>query len=395
MTKPTGPDCKQEDAAEGHETPDKPEAESDAAMRRRLVASLSHSFPGSALTRAMKGDVTDLLDDTTSESSSLADGPLSKSCFAQLKMVEDVDEEDEEEEEDEEDEGVDEELTSLSWLQDSDLLQKTPAGQTLLMSPQVAADTNRKEPGGRPLAQGIPYNPKKHINTKPPYSFSCLIFMAIEDHPQKRLPVKDIYNWIVTNFPYFAHAPIGWKNSVRHNLSLNKCFRKVDRVRGGSVGKGSLWCIDPEYRANLLQALRKTPYHPYHQLQMVSPSSFNLHNQLKNEPIDIDVANTLLSLKSNFRSRSPSPPEFGSERERKQTRRRRLKDVIITEIPSEDHSYATQHTMSPATSIDDQYDFGRRTSTSSSCTMETDDEERVKEGADALLHLAGLKPISP
>jgi forkhead box protein N len=37
-----------------------------------------------------------------------------------------------------------------------------------------------------------------------------------------------------------------------------------------SIGKGSLWCIDPDYRPNLLQALRKTPYHPYHQLQMMS-----------------------------------------------------------------------------------------------------------------------------
>ena len=37
-----------------------------------------------------------------------------------------------------------------------------------------------------------------------------------------------------------------------------------------SIGKGSLWCIDPDYRPNLLQALRKTPYHPYHQLQMLA-----------------------------------------------------------------------------------------------------------------------------
>lgn len=55
--------------------------------------------------------------------------------------------------------------------------------------------------------------------------------MAIEDSPTKRLPVKDIYNWILEHFPYFANAPTGWKNSVRHNLSLNKCFKKVDKER--------------------------------------------------------------------------------------------------------------------------------------------------------------------
>lgn len=42
-----------------------------------------------------------------------------------------------------------------------------------------------------------------------------------------------------------------------------------------SIGKGSLWCIDPAYRPNLLQALRKTPYHPYHQLQMTSTAPQN------------------------------------------------------------------------------------------------------------------------
>jgi forkhead box protein N len=54
--------------------------------------------------------------------------------------------------------------------------------------------------------------------------------MAIEDSPIKALPVKDIYGWIVDHFPYYKNAPTGWKNSVRHNLSLNKCFRKVEKA---------------------------------------------------------------------------------------------------------------------------------------------------------------------
>lgn len=76
----------------------------------------------------------------------------------------------------------------------------------------------------------IPYDPHLHRNSKPPYSFSCLIFMAIEDSPLKALPVKEVYAWILEHFPYFRNAPTGWKNSVRHNLSLNKCFRKVEKA---------------------------------------------------------------------------------------------------------------------------------------------------------------------
>lgn len=76
----------------------------------------------------------------------------------------------------------------------------------------------------------LPYDPMIHTNHKPPFSFSSLIFMAIEDSIEKALPVKEIYSWIVHHYPYFKTAPTGWKNSVRHNLSLNKCFSKVEKA---------------------------------------------------------------------------------------------------------------------------------------------------------------------
>lgn len=65
---------------------------------------------------------------------------------------------------------------------------------------------------------------------KPPLSFACMIFMALESSPTKTLPVKQIYEWIQWKFPYYATALPGWKNSIRHNLSLNKCFQKVEKL---------------------------------------------------------------------------------------------------------------------------------------------------------------------
>lgn len=154
----------------------------------------------------------------------------------------------------------DEELTNLNWLHESKNLLKS-FGESVLRSVSPVQDLDDDTPPS-PAHSDMPYDARQNPNCKPPYSFSCLIFMAIEDSPSKRLPVKDIYNWILEHFPYFANAPTGWKNSVRHNLSLNKCFKKVDKERSQSIGKGSLWCIDPEYRQNLIQALKKTPYHP-------------------------------------------------------------------------------------------------------------------------------------
>uniref|UniRef100_A0A8D0CCS0 Forkhead box protein N3 n=1 Tax=Salvator merianae TaxID=96440 RepID=A0A8D0CCS0_SALMN len=177
----------------------------------------------------------------------------------------------------------DEELTNLNWLHESKNLLKS-FGDSVLRSVSPVQDIDDDTPPS-PAHTDVPYDAKQNPNCKPPYSFSCLIFMAIEDSPTKRLPVKDIYNWILEHFPYFANAPTGWKNSVRHNLSLNKCFKKVDKDRSQSIGKGSLWCIDPEYRQNLIQALKKTPYHPYSHVFSTPPASPQAYQSTSGPPI--------------------------------------------------------------------------------------------------------------
>ncbi|VDI80286.1 forkhead box protein N [Mytilus galloprovincialis] len=453
--------------------------ESDASMRERLVNSLSQSFPGSALSKALS-----CMSAEDSECDDDMKDPLSSSCFAELRLDK-VDIED------------DDELTSLSWLQDNDLLKNIkPSDVDDDDDSQKENDNNHRDgnhfnPTHPPH---VPYNPQKHIHSKPPYSFSCLIFMAVEDSPHKKLPVKDIYSWILNHFPYFQNAPTGWKNSVRHNLSLNKCFKKVDKDRGQSIGKGSLWCIDPDYRPNLLQALRKTPYHPYHQLQMLAnpqptqqyhyvpngmrpmpltprfgPNTISPHlfpflskrlaqsNSSDNNDIDRDiqdVAHTLVSLKGLGNRGSPARSSDGEDYasnsyrmrlKRKQmqlktdfVKRRHTEPIVVTEVPSDDHTYSLTNFAnigSPASSIDEEYDFGEEDDNfSEECSdmsdwdsdmdevdgdipnkhtkvtphknihnsnmakitsrkrkeMEEEEQKKIVEGADALLNLAGI-----
>ena len=79
---------------------------------------------------------------------------------------------------------------------------------------------------------------------KPPYSYIALIVMAIQASPTKRCTLSEIYQFLQQRFPFFRGSYQGWKNSVRHNLSLNECFIKLPKGLG-RPGKGHYWTIDP------------------------------------------------------------------------------------------------------------------------------------------------------
>uniref|UniRef100_A0A5S6QA24 Forkhead box protein O n=1 Tax=Trichuris muris TaxID=70415 RepID=A0A5S6QA24_TRIMR len=79
-------------------------------------------------------------------------------------------------------------------------------------------------------------------------SYADLITQAILSAPEKRLTLSQIYDWMVKNVPYFrdkgdSNSSAGWKNSIRHNLSLHSRFM---RIQNEGPGKSSWWVIDPD-----------------------------------------------------------------------------------------------------------------------------------------------------
>nr|XP_018918126.1 PREDICTED: forkhead box protein F1-A-like [Bemisia tabaci] len=79
---------------------------------------------------------------------------------------------------------------------------------------------------------------------KPPYSYIALIVMAIRNSPMKKLTLSEIYTSLQQEHEFFRGSYQGWKNSVRHNLSLNECFIKLPKGIG-RPGKGHYWTVSP------------------------------------------------------------------------------------------------------------------------------------------------------
>ncbi|XP_072810307.1 forkhead box protein M1 isoform X1 [Vicugna pacos] len=139
---------------------------------------------------------------------------------------------------------LDNSLTNIQWLG-----KMTSDG---LGSCSIKQEMEEKE--NRHLEQSQAKNPQVEgppgastswqdsVSERPPYSYMAMIQFAINSTERKRMTLKDIYTWIEDHFPYFKHiAKPGWKNSIRHNLSLHDMF-----VRETSAnGKVSFWTIHP------------------------------------------------------------------------------------------------------------------------------------------------------
>ena len=76
--------------------------------------------------------------------------------------------------------------------------------------------------------------------SKPDISYIELVAKAIMDSSDNSILLADIYQWIEDNFPYYKVTKNSWRNSIRHNLSVNECFVKNKRVKNG---RGFYWSI--------------------------------------------------------------------------------------------------------------------------------------------------------
>lgn len=90
-----------------------------------------------------------------------------------------------------------------------------------------------------------------------PHSYVALIYLAMKSSVRAKVTLAEIYEYILGRFPYYRNAGLGWKNSIRHTLTQQKCFVKVARLAVDGGGKGGFWAAHESYTELLEEQVAK------------------------------------------------------------------------------------------------------------------------------------------
>lgn len=119
-------------------------------------------------------------------------------------------------------------------------------------------------------------------------SYTAMIAQAILKKSSKST-LSDIYEYMEKTFPSLEKRGTGWRNCVRHTLSLNDCFLKLHRPENG---RSCNWTIHPSYYESFSRgdyrkkrALRKRT----RGMQWMDPLIFNGYPLMREHDIHPDV----------------------------------------------------------------------------------------------------------
>ncbi|XP_033103689.1 forkhead box protein E4-like [Anneissia japonica] len=119
--------------------------------------------------------------------------------------------------------------------QDSDDVKCVTKG-IKIESPTEAPKVNKRK---RP-------RPDYMRRVKSPFSYIEMITFAIVSNPNTMMTLQNITNFMPKAFYCLRGGYEGWKNSVRHTLSINDCFKKVPRHPDRPSGKDNFWIMNED-----------------------------------------------------------------------------------------------------------------------------------------------------
>ena len=104
------------------------------------------------------------------------------------------------------------------------------------------------EQGGERADNNDKAGAAKSSNTLP--SYTAMIAQAILSKSVQRCALNEIYEFMERRFPPLKEKGNGWRNCVRHTLSLSDCFMKLHRPENG---RSCHWAIHPTYLSRFMR----------------------------------------------------------------------------------------------------------------------------------------------
>ena len=103
-----------------------------------------------------------------------------------------------------------------------------------------------------------------------------MIARALLAADNNELPISGIYKWIENEYEFYKKAKDGWKNSVRHALSLHDGFYKFTKK---GYSRGHSWTLNPMYKSSFevrdFKKLKKQNMLKYHIQPQLSQTANN------------------------------------------------------------------------------------------------------------------------
>ena len=121
------------------------------------------------------------------------------------------------------------------------------------------------------------------------------LLQAILSSANHRLTLSQIYDYLLSILPY-PNARVdnssyaGWKNSVRHNLSLHERFSKIPHER---AGKPCWWTVNQDKPCGKKQKIRKFSESSNQRLQESYPNQLTINTNFSNSDIPTTQKKTI------------------------------------------------------------------------------------------------------
>ncbi len=195
--------------------------------------------------------------------------------------------------------------------------QKTPESHSTVASEDMQSEVDiESEISNKFEAENEDSQVKMSIEDSSPQekqspSYTAIIAQAILSAPDKKLPLGSIYDYIAEHFPEFLKKGQGWRNCVRHNLSLSECFIKAGRARNG---RGNYWGIHPRYLKNFSKGdfrKRRASHRPRNRDLAMGLSAERLHYSHFLNPFLLPATHHVPGQHRSFTVESLLSPERG------------------------------------------------------------------------------------